>query len=259
MRALRIRRLRANVELRCRTPERGDGHSESGATETFQAVVRLLAVAALLGPCALRVAAHNVLANPGFESGSFSGYSVAGNATRWGVGTVDTVVAGTGPVFGRSDVVVRSGRFGVYALVCQSRSVFEGCEEGPEVLTLTQTVVVTPRADYELGLWLGARSETDFGVSVKDGFFQLYVDGIGLLEPSAFVVPGDGTFQRIAASFNSSTRTSVTVAYALTGSGTARALLSADDLFVQIVPEPSMVALLGAGLALVAVMARRRP
>ena len=229
--------------------------------EAARAIFRLLTVATFAGLGAGPADAQNLLANSGFEAGTFDGYLIAGNAGQFGVETAGTFIGGTGALFGRSEVAVRSGHFGAYALVCQSRSVPEGCLDGPELLTLTQTVAVRPGAEYEMGLWLGARSPgSGFSVSVQDGFFQLYVDGLGLLTPAAFSVPGDGTLQRVSASFSSGTRTSVNVTYALTGSGTARALLSADDLFVQVVPEPSIIVLLGGGLMLVGITAfRRRP
>jgi hypothetical protein len=241
--------------------EEGQGRRRCGPIEAAGAVFRQLAVAIFVALGAASAAAQNLLTNPGFEAGTLDGYLVRGNAAQFGVATAGTSVGGTGALFGRSEVAVQSGQFGAYALVCQSRSVSEGCVDGPEVLTLTQTVAVTPGAEYEMGLWVGARSPgSGFSVSLQDGFFQLYVDGLGLLAPSGFSVPGDGTFQRISASFNSGTRTSVNVTYALTGSGTARALLSADELFVQVVPEPSIVVLLGGGLTLVGVFAlRRRP
>lgn len=224
---------------------------------------RVLTVASLAGLGAPPVAAQNLLANPGFETGTFAGYVVGGNVTASGVATAGTVVGGTGPVFGRSEVVARSGRFGAYALVCQDRT-RPGlepltCDDGPEVLTLSQTLAVTPGAQYEMGLWVGARTPgSGFAVSVQNRLFQLYVDELGLLAAGAFSVAGDRTFQRIAASFNSGARSSVTVTYALTGSGTARALLSADDLFVQVVPEPGTLALLCSGLTFAGVVARRR-
>ncbi|GLC24977.1 PEP-CTERM sorting domain-containing protein [Roseisolibacter agri] len=225
----------------------------------MRAPSRLLAVVSFVGLGAVPAAAQNLLTNSGFETGTFAGYLVGGTATQYGVAIAGTVVGGTHAVYGRSEVAARSGQFGAYALVCQSRDVLEGCLDGPEVLTLTQTVAVTPGAQYELGLWVGARTPgSGFGVSVQNGFFQLYVDGLGLLGPSPFVLPGDGTFQRVAASFSSGTRASVTVTYALTGSGTGRALLSADDLFVQVVPEPSAVVLLGGGLALAGVVRLRQ-
>jgi hypothetical protein len=218
---------------------------------------------AMLG--AAPAAAQNLLTNPGFETGTFAGYVVGGNASTAGVATAGTVVPGASPIFGRSEVVARSGQFAAHALVCQSRTLpgidpVPTCPDGPEVLTLSQTIGVAPGAQYEMGLWVGARTPgSGFGVSVLNGFFQLYVDGVGLLAPSAFSVPGDGTFQRVGAAFGSGARSSVTVTYALTGSGTARALLSADDLFVlHVVPEPNAAVLLGSGLALLAGVGRRR-
>ena len=220
-------------------------------------MLRMVQLVAVVGS-ALPAIAQNILSNPGFETGTFDGYVVNGNSSRVGVGAAGTFIDGAGAPFGRSEVAARSGQFGAYALVCQSRST-DGCLDGPETLTLTQTLPLTPGAEYEMGLWVGARSPgSGFSVSVQDGFFQLYVDGQGLLAPSSFTVPGNGTFQQISASFNSGSRTSVSVTYALTGSGTARALLSADDLFVQVVPEPSIFVLLAGGLTLVGGLALRR-
>jgi hypothetical protein len=229
----------------------------------MQASARLVLVTAVTtavtAALASPAAAQNLLANPGFETGTFAGFAVGGNATGFGVASDGTVVGGTAPVYGPSSVVARSGRFAAFALVCQAFDA-ESCPAAPEVLTLSQQVAVVPNARYELGLWVGARTPgSAFAVSVLDDFFQLSADGVGLLAPGAFVVPGDGTFQRISATFDAGGRSSVVVTYRLTGSGTGRALLSADDLFlVQVVPEPATAWLVGVGVAVLGGFAKRR-
>ena len=45
-------------------------------------------------------AQENLLTNPGLESGDFSGRSLTGNSTNFGVNTAGNVITGTNPAFG---------------------------------------------------------------------------------------------------------------------------------------------------------------
>jgi hypothetical protein len=96
----------------------------------------------------------NLLTNPGFERGSFSGWSVTGTSPTYGVSTAGFIIPGTNPP---TPVVVHSGNYAGYALVCSF------CTEDGDYLELSQTVTLVPGDIYTVAFWLGNGSTESYG------------------------------------------------------------------------------------------------
>lgn len=207
-----------------------------------------LGVLRALAPCLLAVCLFvapasraNSLANPGFETGDLSGWSTGGTSTQFGVGTDGQLllVSGVDPRPFLQNV--RSGQFAANAVVRTNPL---------ERLILSQTVSVLPSTNYDVGFWLGMSTSDPIGVTVGDARMQISIDGLGLLPDGSFILEPGSTpadFVEIGGSFNSGASTSITVSFAITGSGSARAAVSFDDFYLA-VPEPGTGILFGAGL-----------
>ena len=226
-------------------------------------------VVVLLGP-ATRAAAVpfpgpvNLLVNPGFETGDFTGWTVGGNSPQFGVTTDGTPIPNVSPVFAPTFQNVRSGDFAANALVKNALST------SGEIwrIVLTQNVAVLPNRDYVVGFWLGADTAVGFALFVNDQHTQVFIDGLGVLvspPPGGFVgfPEGDGPedFKRFTNVFNSGSRTSIEVAFALNGGTRNAPAMSFDDFFVaepEFVPEPGTLSLLALGLATAGLRRRLR-
>ena len=66
---------------------------------------------------------NNVLANPGFEAGDFSGWTIGGNSANSGVDVDGQLIAGTHPDFGQSFTNIHAGTFAGFALVAGTSQV----------------------------------------------------------------------------------------------------------------------------------------
>ena len=193
-------------------------------------------------------AAANLLANAGFETGDFSGWSVGGNSVSTGVDTDGTLIGGTDGPFTPASVNVRSGDFAGFALVQNGIAPVER-------IILTQTIDVLQNQTVDVGFYLGNDSQSSFGMNIDDNHTQIFIDGVGLLPNGSQSIPdGDSPsdFSLISGSFNTGSRDSITVSYAINGSGNSKAGVSFDDFFFDTVapppastPEPST--LLGLG------------
>ena len=207
----------------------------------------------------------NLLVNPGFETGGFTGWTVTGTSVQVGVTTDKAPIANAEPPFPPTFQNVRSGTFAGNVLIRSGPAVFPNSEG----IVLTQTIAVPRGVELSAGFWIGNDSASAFGMPYGipglPGITQITVDGVGLLAPNALNVnPGStpDAFVLLAASFDTGDRDSVEISFAITGSGTSRAVASFDDFFVVAgpivaIPEPEIFGLLALGLGM-APFARRR-
>ena len=102
------------------------------------------------------------------------------------------------------------------------------------------------------------------GLFRDDAHLQIFIDGIGLLSGGHMNFFPQGSspadFGLFSADFNTGDRSSVTVAFAINGGGTARVGVSFDDFFLnsEPIPEPSTFALLGIGVVVLGACGWRR-
>ncbi len=168
---------------------------------------------------AAAVAQNNLLVNPGFETGDFSGWTVTTNSGNYGVNVNGFVIQGTDPQFGLITVIVHSGNYAAYTLVCNTF-----CDGPPYgmYLGLSQTFNLIPGDVYTAGFWLGNGSQDVLGNGS-----EVLVDGqpIRLTTFPYQLNPG---YYDVSGSFIAPQDTS-TITFIINGSGDAIAGFSADD------------------------------
>ena len=192
-------------------------------------------------------AAGNLLVNPGFEAGDFSGWTVGGNSVQIGVARDGTPIPNVDPEFVPAFQNVRSGGFAGNALVTDVHA-------PTHLITLTQVVAVNPDQDIDVGFWMGNDSHHDLGISIDPNHTQIFIDDAGLLASGSRNIgagSGPGDFVELHRVFNSGSRTNIMVTYEINGSGTAPAAVSFDDFFFTPVPEPATLLALGMGLSII--------
>jgi 6-phosphogluconolactonase len=164
-------------------------------------------------------AQNNLLVNPGFETGDFSGWTVTTNSGNYGVNVNGFVIQGTDPQLGTIIVIVHSGTYAAYTLVCNT-----WCDGPPYgmYLGLSQTFNLTPGDVYTAGFWLGNGSQDILGNGS-----EILINGqpISLTTFPYQLNPG---YYDVSGSFIAPQGAS-TVTFIVNGSGDAIAGLSADD------------------------------
>ena len=209
----------------------------------------------------------NLLTNPGFETGSFAGWTVGGQNGGYGVATDGTALPVTSAIDGSPDLYfpsrqnVHSGDFAAYGITAGDSQV--GFRE---YVSFSQSLSLAP-GKYELGFYLGTDNTpggTGLTEALVSGRLGIYVDGHHV--PFATLPPfnfpgGSGSMNFVLCSAEVSLAAGPhNFGFHLSGSGTGRAGMSMDDAFVAAVPEPGTVGLLLLGGAvLVFVQRRRRP
>ena len=197
----------------------------------------------------------NLLVNPGFESGDFTGWTVGGNSIQTGVAVYGTLIPNSDAPFTPCYQLVHSGNFAGNALL-------KDYIDPAESIILTQTVAVAANQNVDVGFWLGNDSQSAFGMSIDDNHTQIFINGVGIL-PTGFdtVFPGSGSgaFILVSGSFNTGAQTSISVAFQINGSGTSRVGVSFDDFYLTPVPvpEPTDLAFAGLGIGALTIFRRR--
>jgi hypothetical protein len=193
--------------------------------------------------------AQNLLQNPGFETGTFSGWTVSGKASP-GVAKDGTPIPGT--ILPDNEVNVHSGDFSGWA------ELFYGSLVGQTDvdLILSQKVPVEPNRTYRIGYWFSARTAPQplgFGGHIRlNGQVPSYLwDGVETISHPGFPHPFAGTtpenYTHLETLFRTDAGTSeLLVDFVLNGTG-GPVGFSFDDFSVEAVPEPTTVSLLVLG------------
>ena len=204
---------------------------------------RTLVVAAVaLGFAA--AANANLIVNPSFETGDFTGWTLGGTATSYGVDLDGTAISGS--YYSDSVVNVRTGDFAAWALVSAFSS-------PPVNFVLSQSVNVTAGQSYDIGFYLSLGRTT--GLESAGRTLRIRVDGTQIYTFDEYGMTGDPfvgddptNFEHHTVQWIAPSSGSVLVEFDLSGSGTALIGFSYEDFYV--IPGPAALGLFGlAGLA----------
>jgi hypothetical protein len=221
----------------------------------FSALNSRLSIAAALMLATLVPTHANLLSNPGFETGNFTGWTVGGTNGGSGVELNGTVIPGTNPIFGTTTEIAHSGDYAAFGVTAGATG---------EFLALSQTLNLAP-GNYDLGYFMGNDSSSEFGVGgtpigiTVNGTPLNIVFNPPLQNGINFPITTTAAEMVEVTSNFSSTGGSTTIQFDISGSGTGRAGISVDDFFVVAsVPGPSTWTMMGLGFASVAFAGYRK-
>ncbi len=198
--------------------------------------------------------ATNLLTNPGFETGDFTGWTVGGTAPS-GVATFGTPIS----AFFSGNVNVLSGSYAAYGVVLGY------CCTTPQPITLTQTVLAAANQTLDIGFYASnwSSSGVGAGTGAAANLIGIYVNGTQILPSDGyFLFNNDASWYNFDGTYNNGSATSLTVTYQFVASGTGSMPASLDDFYVNgtanSIPEPTSLILLGSGLVGAAGFLRRK-
>lgn len=176
--------------------------------------------------CSALVYGHsNLVNNCGFETGSFSSWTVGGNTANPG-----------GNYYGVDSFDANSGNYGAYV----SQDFFVG--KAP--VTLSQTINTTPGLDYLISFWLEQDTAPTVGYNHA---FSATFGGTTLLTLSPTVAAPGSVGSFVEYSFEEmATSATTTVQFSFENDDN---YWSFDDASVALAPEPSTLFSAGAALA----------
>jgi 6-phosphogluconolactonase (cycloisomerase 2 family) len=167
------------------------------------------------------LAQQNLLTNPGFETGDFTGWMITQRSPNYGVNTNGFLITGTDPSFGPITVVVHSGNYAAYSTICDI-----WCYGQPDgmYVELSQTLSLTPGQVYTASYWIG----NGWSHSIQP-WPHIEVNGHRLLlTTNPFnVPPGQST---LATGDFIASQASTTISYFIDGGGDGIFGSSVDDL-----------------------------
>ena len=185
----------------------------ASSASSLRIVLTMLCLVLALSTCAWTQ--QNLLANPGFETGDFTGWTVNGTSSNFGVNTAGFVITGTDPRYGTETVLVHSGTQAGYAVVCRDCS-------PAQYLDLQQPVNLIPGNVYTVSFWVGNSTTQAFGNDCK-----VTVNGTAI---TLSTYPND-IFQgyNLMSGRFIATQANATIDFRIEGSGTAATGFSFDD------------------------------
>lgn len=182
--------------------------------------------------------ATNLVANCGFETGDFTGWTLSGNDVPGEGGNLYGVEQGADPTDGISP---HSGSYQAYV-----------ADLAANATTLSQTLTTQAGKTYQITFWLA--QDTAPGTGESSNLLDVTFGGTTLTDQSNVGVEGYTEYSFMATATSNSTALNLTL-----GNGLGEFLL--DDVSVQAnatVPEPASIAVVGLGLVAMMFAARRK-